>query len=583
LSTAERVERRLAAILAADVAGYSRLMGADEEGTLAQLKTHRRVLVDPKIAEHRGRIVKTTGDGMLVEFASVVDALRCAIGVQRGMAERNAQVPQEKRIEFRMGINVGDIILDGDDIYGDGVNIAARLEGLAEPGGICVSGRVQEYARGKLEIAFEDLGEQNLKNIERSVRVYRAKLNGPAAAAARPALPLPDKPSIAVLPFQNMSGDREQEYFADGIVDDIITALTRMRWLFVIARNSSFIFKGRSVDVKQVGRELGVRYVLEGAVRKSANRVRITTQLIDAETGTHIWAERYDRDLTDIFAVQDDITEQVAGAIEPELLKTEGLAAISRTGNLSAWDLVRQGTWHFHQFRREPVRRARELFRGALKIDPHLPEAYLWLGRVTGALVAYGWSDDRAADLREGCEAALKAVQLDERNPYAHYAVVITSVFSGALERAIQAAETAIKLSPSFALGYLALGFARLNSGKAIEALDPYERGLRLNPHDPQSFSWLQGFALAQYFAGHREAALQAATRALNIRPAWTPTLETMAVCCAALDRIEEARSYVAQMRQLEKSPDPYAQMKAHRPEWAAEMQSMLRKAGLPE
>ncbi len=578
----ERVERRLTAILAADVAGYSRLMGADEEGTLAQLKAHRRALVDPKVAEQRGRIVKTTGDGMLVEFASVVDALRCAVEFQRGIAERNAEVPQDKRIEFRVGIHQGDIIIDGDDIYGDGVNVAARLEGLAEPGGICVSARVQEDARGKLDIAFEDTGEQQLKNIERAVRVYRVRLSG-AVPSSRPALPLPDKPSIAVLPFQNMSGDPEQDYFADGIVDDIITALTRMRWLFVIARNSSFTYKGRAVDVKQVGRELGVRYVLEGAVRKSANRVRITTQLIDAVTGTHLWAERYDRDLTDIFAVQDEITEQVAAAIEPELLKTEGLAAISRTESLSAWDLVRQGTWHFHQFRREPVWRARELFREALKIDPQLPEAHLWLGRVTGALVAYGWSDDRAADLREGSEAALKAVQLDERNPYAHYAVVITSVFSGALERAIQAAETAIKLSPSFALGYLALGFARLNSGKATEALDPYERGLRLNPHDPQNFSWLQGFALAHYFAGHREAALQAATRALNIRPAWTPTLETMAVCCAALDRIEEARSYVTQMRQLEKPPDPYAQMKAHRPEWAAEMQSMLRKAGLPE
>jgi adenylate cyclase len=555
-------------------------MGADEEGTLAQFKAHRRALVDPKIIEHRGRMVKTTGDGMLVEFASVVDALRCAVEVQSGMAERNAKVAQDRWFEFRMGIHQGDIIVDRNDIFGDGVNVAARLEGLAEPGGICVSARVQEDAKGKLDVTFEDAGEQQLKNIDRPMRVYRVRADG--RARSRAALPLPDKPSIAVLPFQNMSGDREQEYFADGIVDDIITALTHMRWLFVIARNSSFTYKGRAVDVKQVGRELGVRYVLEGAVRKSANRVRITAQLIDVKTGTHIWAERYDRDLTDIFAVQDEIMEQVAGAIEPELLKTEGRAAISRTENLSAWDLVRQGMWHFHQVRRDSAWSARKLFREALQIDPLLPEAYIWLGRVAGSLLAYGWSDDPAADLKEGYEAALKAVQLDERNPYAHYALAITSMFGGAVERAIQAAETAIKLSPSFALGYLALGVTRLNSGRAAEAIGPYERGLRLNPHDPQNFVWLQGLALAQYFAGNREAALQAATRALNIRPAWTPTLEMMAICCAALDRVEEAQAFVEQIRHLEKVPDTFAQMKARKPQWAAEMDSMLRKAELP-
>jgi adenylate cyclase len=308
----ERVERRLTAILAADVAGYSRLMGADEEATLTQLKAHRRALVDPKITEHRGRIVKTTGDGMLVEFASVVDALRCAVEVQAGMAKRNAEVPQDRRIEFRVGINVGDIIIDGGDIFGDGVNVAARLEGLAEPGGICVSSRVQEDAQGKLEITFENAGEQQLKNIARPVRVYRVRLSG-AAEDPRPALPLPDKPSIAVLPFQNMSGDREQDYFADGITEDIVTALSRFRWFFVIARNSTFVYKGKAIDVKQVARELGVRYVLEGSVRKAASRVRISAQLIDASTGTHLWAERYDRDIADIFAVQAELIISALG------------------------------------------------------------------------------------------------------------------------------------------------------------------------------------------------------------------------------------------------------------------------------
>jgi TolB-like protein len=340
----ERVQRRLSAILAADVAGYSRLMGADEEGTLERLKTHQRELVDPKIDEHRGRLVKTTGDGMLVEFASVVDALHCAVEIQRGMLDRNASVPVEKRIEFRVGLNVGDIIIDGGDIFGDGVNVAARLEGFAEPGGICVSGRVQEDALGKIDIAFEDAGEQQLKNIARPLRIYRVRLGG-AMATPPPAPALPDKPSIAVLPFQNMSGDPEQDYFADGIVEEIITALSRMRWLFVIARNSSFTYKGRAVDIKQVGRELGVRYVLEGSVRRAANRVRITGQLIDAANGAHLWADRFEGSVKDIFELQDQVTASVVGAIAPKL----ELAEIERakrklTESLDAYDYYLRGT-----------------------------------------------------------------------------------------------------------------------------------------------------------------------------------------------------------------------------------------------
>jgi len=340
------MQRHLAAILAADVAGYSRLMGVDEEGTLTQLKAHRRALLDPKIEEHQGRIVKTTGDGMLAEFASVVDALRCAIEIQRGMLERNAGVPQERRIEFRVGINVGDIIIDGGDIYGDGVNVAARLEGLAEPGGICVSGRVQEDARGKFDIAFEDAGEQQLKNIAWPVRVYRVRLSGDAAQP-RPALELPAKPSIAVLPFTNMSGDPEQDYFADGMTEDIITGLSRARWLFVIARNSSFAYKGRSNDVKRVAHELGVRYVLEGSVRKVGERVRISAQLAEGTSGRQLWAKRYDRELSDIFAVQDEITETIIGAVEPELGKVERRrSAGKRADNLDAWDLYQRGMSH---------------------------------------------------------------------------------------------------------------------------------------------------------------------------------------------------------------------------------------------
>ena len=349
--TGERVERRLAAVLAADVAGYSRLMGADEEGTLARLKAVRKALVDPTIANYRGRIVKTTGDGMLVEFASAVDAVRGAVELQRGMAEQNASVPQDQRIEFRIGIHVGDIIIDDNDIFGDGVNVAARVENECEPGGVCVSGNAFEQIRGKTHFTFDDLGEKTLKNIVRSVRLYavRGAISTATATTAvisvmssdnSKSLPLPDKPSIAVLPFENMSGDPEQEYFADGMVEDIITALSRFKWLFVIARNSSFTFKGKAVDIKEVGRRLGVRYVLEGSVRKAAGKVRITGQLIDAVTGAHIWADRFERDLTDVFALQDEVTIAVVSAVQPKLLETEiEMATRRRPENLTAYDL----------------------------------------------------------------------------------------------------------------------------------------------------------------------------------------------------------------------------------------------------
>jgi adenylate cyclase len=335
-----RVERRLAAILAADVAGYSRLMGVDEEGTLAALKACRRELIDPKIAEHRGRIVKNAGDGALVEFASAVDAVRCAMEIQRGMAERGAAIPEDRRIEFRIGINVGDIISDEDDIYGDGVNIAARVETLARPGTICLSDNAYQQIKGKITLEVSDMGEQQLKNISQPLRIYGVRLDAPA----RPALALPDKPSIAVLAFQNMSGDAEQEYFADGIVEDIITALSRFRQLFVIARNSSFTYKGRAADVKQVGRELGVRYVLEGSVRKAANRVRITGQLIDTATGAHLWADRFDGALEDIFYLQDQITVSVVSAIAPKLEQVEIERAKRKpTESLDAYDYF--GHW----------------------------------------------------------------------------------------------------------------------------------------------------------------------------------------------------------------------------------------------
>ena len=341
----ERVERRLAAVLAADVAGYSRLMSADEEGTLQEFKAHRKELIDPKIAEHRGRIVKPTGDGVLVEFASVVDAVLCAIDCQRGMIERNVDVAPERRVEFRIGINIGDIIIDSDDIHGDSVNIAARLEALAQPGGICVSQTVINHVRGKVPLDVEDAGEQTLKNIARPVHVYRIVIDSHRREVAPkitlPTLALPDKPSIAVLPFQNMSGDVDQEYFADGMVEEIITALSRIKWLFVIARNSTFTYKGRAVDVKQVGRELGVRYVLEGSVRKAGGRVRITGQLIDAITGAHLWANHFDGSLEEVFDLQDRVAISVAGVIEPALQTAEMRRSEDRpTNDLAAYESI---------------------------------------------------------------------------------------------------------------------------------------------------------------------------------------------------------------------------------------------------
>ena len=418
-----RVERRLAAILAVDVAGYSRLMGEDEEGTLAALRAVRRELGDPKVAEHRGRIVKTTGDGLLVEFASVVDAVRCAVEMQREMIARNTAIPAERRIEFRMGINVGDIIIEDGDIFGDGVNIAARLEALAEPGGICLSAAAHEQVRDRLDLTFDDLGEQQVKNITRPVRTYAVDLGVPfrAALPAAAPLPLPDKPSIAVLPFQNMSGDPEQEYFADGIVEDIITALSRIRWLFVIARNSTFTYKGQHVDVKRVGREMGVRYVLEGSVRRGGNRVRITAQLIDAGSGAHVWADRYDRDLNDIFAVQDEITASVAAAIEPALAEAEQQRVLRKPPErLDAWEACQRGFWHFHRYAAEENRLALDFFRQAIGLDPNFAPARY------GYALALQWDilhfSSRPFLEVQGAarEEAMRAVSLDDKDAMPH-------------------------------------------------------------------------------------------------------------------------------------------------------------------
>jgi TolB-like protein/class 3 adenylate cyclase len=423
-----RVERRLAAIMAVDVVGYSRLMGTDEEGTLAGLKAIRRELSDPKIAEHRGRIVKTTGDGLLVEFASVVDAVRCAVEVQQGMAGRNADVPDDKRIEFRFGIHQGDIIIDDGDIFGDGVNLAARLEGLAAPGGICVSRVVRDEIRDKLDFAFDDMGEQHLKNIARPMRVFAVNIGSrasrPAAAGTGvigpitepPPLALPDKPSIAVLPFQNMSGDPEQEYFADGMVEEIITALSRIGWLFVIARNSSFTYKGKAVDIKQVGRELGVRYVLEGSVRKAANRARITAQLIDAMNSAHLWANRFEGSLEDIFDLQDQVTASVVGTIAPRLEQAEIVRSKRKPSqSLDAYDYYLRGIAALHALfagSRESVEEALQLFYRAIELDREFATPYGMAAWCYVLRQNYGWVTAHAEERVELGRLAREAVRL---------------------------------------------------------------------------------------------------------------------------------------------------------------------------
>src|SRR6266446_3406614 len=366
------MERRLAAIFAADVAGYSRLVGADEEGTLARLSSHRRELIEPKIAEHQGRLVKIMGDGVLAEFASPVKAVRCAIDVQHGMAARNADIPEGQRIEFRIGINLGDILVEDGDIYGDGVNVAARLENIAEPGTVYISRTVRDFVDGTAEILLEDLGERELKNIAKPVQVFRIAAPERAATAPQPAAPaVPHKPSIAVLPFTNMSGDAEQEYFSDGMTADLITDLSKISALFVIARNSSFAYKGRAVKVQEIGRDLGVRFVLEGSIRKSGNRVRITSQLIDAESGGHVWAERFDRDLTDIFATQDEVVEKIVRALAVTLTQGEEKRLGRRgTENVAAYETWLRARELLSRSTREAVAQAKAMYHRAIKLDP---------------------------------------------------------------------------------------------------------------------------------------------------------------------------------------------------------------------
>ena len=544
--------RRLAAILAADMAGYSRLMGADEEGTLERLKALRQELLDPKIAEHRGRIVKTTGDGLLIEFASVVDAVRCAVEVQRAMAERNAEVSEATRIEFRIGINLGDVIRDGRDIFGDGVNIAARLEALAEPGGICVSRVVHDQVRDKLDLVFEDMGEQQFKNIARPVHVWRIRPGAKPAVSASLPLALPDKPSIAVLPFANLSGDPEQEYFADGMAEEIITALSRIRWLFVIARNSSFTYKGQAVDVKQVGRELGVLYVLEGSVRKGGNRVRITAQLIEAKSGAHLWADRFDGSLEDVFDLQDKVAVSVAGIIEPALQRAEMRRSAERpTTDLSAYDLYLRALAIHFPASKESVSKALSLLEQAITIDPHYGRALSWAAVCLRTLTINRWIDAPDAGRRKAVEFTRKALQVTDNDPgVLGNAAIVLAEFGEDIGVPMALVDRALALNPSDARCWYASGVVRLWAGQPDVAISHVETSLRLSPRERTGTSQSR-LGEARFFQRRFDEAASTLLLSIQENSGAPVAYRFLAACYAHMGRLDEARSIIGQLRSI--------------------------------
>jgi adenylate cyclase len=586
----ERVQRRLAAVLAADVAGYSRLMGLDEEGTLSRLKALRKGLVDPSIASHRGRIVKTTGDGMLVEFASAVDAVRCAVEVQRGVTGQNADAATDIWIEFRIGIHVGDIIIDDNDIFGDGVNIAARLEGIAEPGGICISDDAYRQIRGKVEIACEDLGPQTLKNIAEPMRAWRAQLQ--SVAKAQPgspavqaqALALPNKPSIAVLPFQNMSGDAEQEYFVDGMVEDIITALSRFKSLFVIARNSTFTYKGKAIDIKQVGRELGVRYVLEGSVRKSANRVRITGQLIEADSGTHLWAEKIDGAIRDVFELQDQITARVVTAIAPTIERAEVERVKRRPTNTSGgYDTYLRGMALVYRGR---FAEARTLFKRATEQDPEFAAAYAMVANTYRAELGLKGilpTPEIRADALLAINTALSITNDDAfvLSTCAHSMAYLCQQY----DRAASVVDRAITLNPNMASVWVARGWASLMLGKPEHSIESFARLLKISPLEPTKPFIMAGMAFGYFYLDRYEEGRLTAKESMQLLPYHMSFGAYIANCVGAGD-LTEARSAAAEYLKFDPNfrvsrtpvifPGPL-------PKLLEKLVDAFRTAGLPE
>ena len=573
------VGRRLAAILAADVSGYSWLMGSDEARTVRDLKAHQAVLL-PMVSEFGGRLIDTAGDGILAEFASAVQAVECAVAIQKTMAERNAAIDQVRRIQLRIGINIGDVIFDEARIYGDGINVAARLEGIAEPGGVCVSEDAYRQTRGKVDVTFTDIGEQSLKNIARQVRAYKVVLDGSSTMAASE-LPLPSKPSIAILPFQNMSDDLEQEYFADGLAEDIITTLSRSQSLFVIARNSSFAYKGRAVDVKQIARELGVRYLLEGSVRRAGNRVRITAQLIEAVTGNHLWAERYDRDLVDIFAVQDEITEAVATAIEPAVSQTERHRAVHKPPeNLGAWEAYQRGLWHMNRGSVTDNQSAQRFFRRAIELDSSFASAHAELTLAIFSAASTYQTMSIAEALDEAVPIADRAIALDPLSAAGYISKSSARIYQGDHQGALDAARDALTISPNYAAAHHFLGVAFLFSGHPREALEPIRRAIRLDPHNPLQINRLCHIAIAYYFLREYETAAAAARVALRSYPDHPLAYRWFAAALGQAGRLDEAKQALTAV--TPKSIDMFVRHRApwYRVEDYEHMLEGLRKAG---
>jgi adenylate cyclase len=592
--TGERVERRLAAVLAADVAGYSRLMGRNEERTLSELKAVRKTLVDPSIATNRGRIVKTTGDGMLVEFASAVDAARCAVEIQREMTQQNADVPPELRIELRIGIHVGDIIIDDNDIFGDGVNIAARLEGIAEPGGVCISDDAHRQIRGKIDIAFDDLGEQTLKNIAEPMRAWHIRLAGEAAPAIRPDassirvqdLALPDKPSIVVLPFDNMSAEPGQEYLADGIVEAITAALSCIRSFFVIARSSAFTYKGRATNARDIGKQLGVAYLLEGSVQKAGNRLRIIVQLIETEGGAHVWSSRFDGALDEFFDLQDRITEQVAGALQPSIRIAEiERSKRKRPQELGSYDYTMRAMPHVWALEKEESARALELLEKALAIDPDYPLALSLAGWCHAQRSVYTWSDDVVKSQVMARSLAERAAEMSGDDPVILTVLGTVHTFVRNHGTARVLLERAVTLDPNAAWAWSRLGWLENYADQSRRAIENFERALRLSPVDPMNFNNYVGLGSAREIAKEYDEAAALYQRALEERPNAGWLYRHLASSLSGAGRIAEARQALAEtmLRYPDLTISKFKQAMVFSATTMNHVAENLRKVGLPD
>ena len=580
--TEQRVQRRLAAILAADVVGYSALMQRAEEATYAEFERLKHEIIEPGLSRHDGRLIKTTGDGALGEFASPSAAVRCAVEIQESIASGRSS------LTLRIGVNLGEVIVGADgDLFGDGINIAVRLEGVADPGGILISEKVYSEVKGKLDVGFEDRGEQQLKNIAKPVRAFAVRAGAFSALSDRlsAAPPLPDKPSIAVLPFENMSGDPEQEYFADGMVEEIITALSRFKWLFVIARNSSFTFKGKAVDIKEVGRRLGVRYVLEGSVRKAAGKVRITGQLIDAITGAHIWADRFERDLTDVFALQDEVTVAVISAIEPKLLQTEiAMAARRRPENLTAYDLFLRAMPQLYLSTRESLTEAIRLAHRALELDPRFGLVAALAAVLHTNNVLLGYADDPQFDRQEAIRLMRLAFSLDDGDPDTLAWAALTSTWMvGDRESEIEMADRAVALNPNSYVAWICRGWVHRNAGLPEEAIRSFERAIRASPVDPLLYRLFTGMGLALIELRRFEEAIVAGKKALRQNSSFPAVNLVLASAFAHLGRDAEAREAAARVLELDPAFTISARMDRRRQAHAKLEIEGLRKAGLPE